>query len=213
LDRGQLVVAAAAAFTEQLLGIAEAAGSDLAHVSLREAGFAPDLEARLDKAIADKRIWNIHDVVLLHKGRLVLARYFEGEDATWGRALGRVAFNQSVLHDLRSVSKSVVDLLYGIALAEGKVPPPEVSLLQAFPEYPDLAADQARAHWTVRHVLTMTMGTEWDESSAPYTDPTNSEIAMERAPDRYRYVLDRPIVTEPGKAGFTAVVQQRCSDA
>jgi len=54
LDRRQLVVAAAAAFTEQLLGIAEAAGSDLAHVSLREAGFAPDLEAR-------HRLFCLHD--------------------------------------------------------------------------------------------------------------------------------------------------------
>src|SRR5262249_21524636 len=35
--------------------------------------------------------------------------------------------------------------------------------------------------------------------NVPYTDPTNTEIAMERAPDRYRYVLDRPIVAEPGK--------------
>src|SRR5262249_11407233 len=59
--------------------------------------------------------------------------------------------------------------------------------------------DPTRAHWTVRHALTMTLGTEWDESNVPYTDPTNSEIAMERAPDRYRYILDRPIVAEPGK--------------
>jgi len=95
LDRRRLLVATAAIFTEQLMGIADAAASDLAHVSLPEAGFAPDLEARLDKPIADKRIWNIHGVVLLHKGRIVLERYFEGEDATWGRALGRVAFDQT----------------------------------------------------------------------------------------------------------------------
>jgi CubicO group peptidase (beta-lactamase class C family) len=51
---------------------------------------------------------------------------------------------------------------------------------------------------TIEHVLTMTMGTEWDEAR-PYTDPANSEIAMEAAPDRYRYILDRPIAAAPGQ--------------
>ena len=51
----------------------------------------------------------------------------------------------------------------------------------------------------IHHALTMTMGTDWDELSIPYTDPANSEIAMDRAPDRYRYVLGGPIVMEPGK--------------
>jgi CubicO group peptidase (beta-lactamase class C family) len=44
----------------------------------------------------------------------------------------------------------------------------------------------------------MTLGTEWDEQR-PYTDPANSEIAMEAAADRYRFVLDRPVIAEPGK--------------
>lgn len=45
----------------------------------------------------------------------------------------------------------------------------------------------------------MTMGTDWDELSVPYSDPTNSEIAMDRAPDRYRFVLGAPVVMDPGK--------------
>jgi CubicO group peptidase (beta-lactamase class C family) len=44
----------------------------------------------------------------------------------------------------------------------------------------------------------MTLGAEWDELTIPYGDPRNSEIAMELAPDRYRFVLERPIVGEPG---------------
>jgi len=110
-----------------------------------------------------------------------------------------VSFKPDTLHDLRSVSKTIVGLLYGIALAEGKVPRPEDPLFQSFPEYADLAADPERSRWTVHHVLSMTMGTDWDELNTPYTDPANSEIAMDRAPDRYRYVLDRPVVMEPGK--------------
>jgi CubicO group peptidase (beta-lactamase class C family) len=32
----------------------------------------------------------------------------------------------------------------------------------------------------------------------PYTSTANSEIAMEEAPDRFRFVLERPIVEAPG---------------
>jgi CubicO group peptidase (beta-lactamase class C family) len=164
-----------------------------------EAGFDDNLDARLDKAIADKRIWNMHAVIVIRGGRLVLERYFEGDDNARGKPLGVVKFGPDTLHDLRSVSKSIVGLLYGIALADGKVPPPEQPLLQSFPEYPDLAAEPARQRWTLHHVLSMTMGTDWDEQSIPYTNPANSEIAMDRAADRYRYVLERPIVMEPGQ--------------
>jgi CubicO group peptidase (beta-lactamase class C family) len=96
------------------------------------------------------------------------------------------------------VSKSVVGLLYGIALAEGKVPPPEAKLYAQFPEYPDLAAQPGRDRLTIAHVLSMTLGFEWDELTIPYGDPRNSENAMVDAPDRYRYILERPIVGEPG---------------
>jgi hypothetical protein len=44
----------------------------------------------------------------------------------------------------------------------------------------------------------MTLGTEWDELSIHYTDARNSEIAMDHAEDRYRHVLNRPIVEAPG---------------
>jgi CubicO group peptidase (beta-lactamase class C family) len=183
----------------QLAGANSAAAFDWQPVSLREAGFADDLEARLDKAIADKRVWNLHNVVVVRNGRLVFERYFEGEDtARGGRPVGVVSFKPDTLHDLRSVSKSIVGLLYGIALTAGKVPAPEAPLMPSFPEYADLAADPERSRWMLHHVLTMSMGTDWNESM-PYTNPANSETAMDMAPDRYRYILSRPIVTEPGK--------------
>lgn len=181
------------------MGQSSAATLDWKVAKPSETGFSDDLEARLDKAIADKRIWNMHAVIVIRGGRLVLERYFEGNDDARGKPLGVVAFKPDTLHDLRSVSKSIVGLLYGIALAAGKVPPPEHLLMQSFPEYADLAADAGRQRWTVHHVLSMTMGTDWDELSIPYTNPANSEIAMDRAADRYRYVLERPIVMEPGK--------------
>ena len=57
----------------------------------------------------------------------------------------------------------------------------------------------------------MTMGTDWDESSFVYSDPRNSETAMDNAPDRYRYILERHVVDAPGAhwtycAGATALL-------
>jgi CubicO group peptidase (beta-lactamase class C family) len=174
-------------------------------------GFAPDLADRLATAVRAGRAPNLHGVVVLRRGRLVLEHYGAGEDFKWNESLGLVTFGPDTLHDIRSVTKSVVGLLYGIALAAGRVPAPEEPLLRHFPEYPDLAADARRARLTVAHALTMTLGLEWNEE-APYTSAANSEIAMElHAPDRYRYVLERPVIAEPGArwvycGGATALI-------
>ncbi len=40
------------------------AGTDgLLPIAFQDAGLAPDLGARLDQAIADKRIWNLHGLL------------------------------------------------------------------------------------------------------------------------------------------------------
>jgi CubicO group peptidase (beta-lactamase class C family) len=181
-----------------------------------DAGFVPDIEARLDKLIGDKRAWNLHGVVIAREGRLVLERYFEGEDETRGRRIGKVSFSAATLHDMRSVTKSVVSLLYGIALEQQKVPPPEAPLLASFPQHANLA-DAGRERLTIHHALNMTMGTEWDELGIPYTDPANSEIAMDRAADRYRYILERRAIEEPGRrwtysGGATALLARIIAD-
>ena len=170
-----------------------AAPEDWPVLSLADAGFATDLREKLDAGVYAGLLNGLHSVVIARSGGLVFERYYKGRDESWGRPLGEVAFAPETLHDLRSVTKSVVGLLYGIALDRKLVPPPEAPLLAQFPEYPDLAADPQRARLTVLQTLNMTLGLEWDEMR-PYTDPANSEIAMEYAPDRYRFILDRPIV-------------------
>jgi CubicO group peptidase (beta-lactamase class C family) len=161
------------------------------------AGFAPDLGEKFDAGIRSGLLRDIQAIVVSRGDTIVLERYFDGPDYAWGRPLGNVTFGPDTLHDLRSVTKSVVGLLYGIALDRGLVPAPDAPLMAQFPQYGDLAADPARAGMTVGHALTMTLGTDWDEER-PYTDPENSEIAMEMAPDRYRFVLERAVVTAPG---------------
>ena len=160
--------------------------------------FKADLDARLDDLLARNLVDGLHAVIVIRQGTTLLERYFEGPDSAWARRLGNVTFDTKTLHDMRSVTKSILGLVYGIALEAGLVPPPEAPLLAQFPQYPDLAADSARRRLTIGHALTMTLGLEWNEN-IPYTSRENSEIAMELAPDRIRFVLERKFVSEPGR--------------
>lgn len=162
------------------------------------AGFAANLERKFDAGLEAGLLREFHALAMSRNGELVFERYFTGRDEAWGDDLGHVTFGPDTLHDLRSVTKSVTSLLYGIALEKGLVPALDTPVVDGFPEYPDLVADPERRKVTIEHTFNMAMGMEWDENR-PYTDPLNSEIAMERAPDRYRFVLERPIIEPPGQ--------------
>jgi hypothetical protein len=131
-------------------------------ITASDAGIAPDLGDRIDAAHRTGELRGLQRLVIARRGRLALERYYTGLDETWGRPLGSVVFGPETLHDLRSVTKSLVGLLYGMALADGKVPPADGVLVDQFTEYPDLAADPARRR------LTLTLGLEWNEN-LPYT--------------------------------------------
>jgi CubicO group peptidase (beta-lactamase class C family) len=148
---------------------------------------------RLENAPAD----NVHAVLVARRGRLVFERYFAGEDQRWGRPLGRVEFGPDTLHDLRSVTKTVVALLVGIAIGRGHLEGVDEPVTRFFPEHADLRGPE-RDRIRLRHLLTMTAGLAWDEF-IPYSDPSNSERQMSRAPDPYRYALEQPVVAPPGE--------------
>jgi CubicO group peptidase (beta-lactamase class C family) len=117
-----------------------------------------DFGQRLAAAEQSGKVSGLHALLVSQGGKVVIEHYGRGvdEDMTrnWG---GFVTFGPEVLHDLRSVSKSIVGLAYGIALAQGKVPPPEANLYEQFPEYSDLAKQPGREKLTVGHVLNMSM--------------------------------------------------------
>jgi len=58
--------------------------------------------------------------------------------------------------------------------------------------------DERKRRITLRHVLTMSTGLEWNEDVA-YDDPKNDASLMEAADDWVQYVIDRPMAQEPGK--------------
>jgi CubicO group peptidase (beta-lactamase class C family) len=170
----------------------------------------------LDEVLKAGQVDGLHAVVAVRGGQTLLEYYGTGQDFAWARPLGVVEFGPETLHDIRSVTKSVTALLYGIALGEGMVPPPGEPLMGSFAQYPDLTADPERARLTVGHALTMSLGLEWRED-LPYSSPANAEIAMEMAPDRYRYILERPVLEPPGSrwtycGGATALLGRLIAD-
>jgi CubicO group peptidase (beta-lactamase class C family) len=160
---------------------------------------------------------NIHSVLVIRRGSLVFEHYRRGVDQRWGRALGEVAHGPEDKHDVRSVSKSVVSLLFGIALDRKLIANIDQTVFTFLPQYASLRTP-AKERISLRHLLTMSSGIAWNEN-IPYTDEQNSERRMTRAPDPYRYVLEQPLIGEPGKvwnycSGSTALlaaVLQRAS--
>ena len=152
---------------------------------------------RLTDAIGAGDYANIHGLLVVRHGKLAWEAYFAGPDERRGVPLGIVHYDAATLHDARSVTKSIVSLLFGIALGEGDIAGIDEPILDYFPVYEDLRGpDREAIH--LRHALAMTSGLAWDESSRPYGHPLNSETAMDRATDPYRYVLRQPLASEPG---------------
>lgn len=160
-------------------------------------GLDQDLLGILAAKIRQGQFGNIHSLLIARNGKLAVEQYFEGADEHRGEPVGDVKFSASDLHDLRSVTKSVVSALFGIALASDPTRNIDDPILSYFPEYKDLQTPD-RLAIRLRDLLSMTAGWEWNEELS-YKDPKNSETAMDTAPDRYRYILERPIVAKPGQ--------------
>ena len=63
----------------------------------------------LIRSILNKRFKNIHSVVLVKNGKLILDEYFYGYD-------------RDAKHELHSVSKSITSILVGIAIDQEMIP-------------------------------------------------------------------------------------------
>ncbi len=145
------------------------------------------------------RAWpelGVHAVLIERYGQLIYEEYFDGFDEKWGTSLGKVSMTVETKHDLRSVTKSVVSALVGIAHGEGAIKSLDEPLVKWFPEYPELDTPERR-RVTLAHVLSMTSGFEWNED-IPYSDPRNDEIKMTRAEKPLLYALSRAFVVAPG---------------
>lgn len=178
--------------------VAAATHDELPKAAAESVGIDGDAITKLTADIRAGKYSNIHSLLVVRSGKLVVEEYFQGEDERRGQPLGNIRFDAATLHDLRSVSKSVTAALVGIAVASGAIADVEAPVLSYFPELKDLQTPD-RLRIRLRHVLSMSSGLEWDEDSHPYGDPLNSETAMDAASDRVRFVLSRPIAAPPGE--------------
>jgi CubicO group peptidase (beta-lactamase class C family) len=150
------------------------------------------------KWLNDWKEGNVHSVLVVRHGKLVFEHYFTGIDEKLGNPLGEVTFGPETRHDARSMTKSVTDLLVGIAIDRGWIKSIDASVFSFFPQYADLRTPE-KDRITLRHLLTMSSGLEWHEFDTPYTSDANSENQMDNAKDPYRYALQQPVVAPPGR--------------
>jgi CubicO group peptidase (beta-lactamase class C family) len=138
---------------------------------------------------------NVHAVVIVRRGKLVFEQYFPGYDEPWGMGGARHDFDATTKHDMRSASKSVVSLLVGIAIDRELIKSADEPVVKFFPDYSALKSP-GWDNVTLRHVLTMSSGMQWDENRA-WNDPENDEPRLGSEADPYRYVLSKPIAAPP----------------
>src|SRR5688572_20558309 len=96
---------------------------------------------RLAKLTESMRAWpelGVHAILVERNGRLIYEEYFDGFDERWGQSLGRVKMTAESKHDLRSITKTVISALVGIANHEGVIPSLDEPIIKWFPEYPEL---------------------------------------------------------------------------
>jgi CubicO group peptidase (beta-lactamase class C family) len=196
LGLGALVACPWPASAQELVGAPGQHGDGWPVTMAEAAALDPDRMRAMVEWLDGLRSCNVHSVLVARAGQLAFEHYRRGSDWSWQTPLPDAMHGPDVLHDMRSISKSITSLLVGIALDRKLIASIDEAVFTYFPEYSDLrTAEKDRI--TLRHLLTMSAGLEWDEN-LPYNNPNNSEIAMIRSGNRWRFALQPRLVAEPG---------------
>jgi CubicO group peptidase (beta-lactamase class C family) len=157
----------------------------LAAGSLASAGLDAAAVTEMVNRIADSTYKNVHSVLIIKDGKLVLEEYF-------------YEYDQSRLHQLRSATKSFVSALVGIAIDSGVIESKNATVLSFFPEYDlkNLTEDKKRI--TIENLLTNQSGLDCDDNNE---SSSGNEVKMGRSPDWVKFILDLPMVDKPGSRG------------
>jgi CubicO group peptidase (beta-lactamase class C family) len=145
---------------------------------------------------------NIHAVLVERHAKLVGELYRTGPDlpisfmyGLWHPFAADTAFDARTPHDVRSASKSIVGLLYGIALQQGKAPALETPVLN---HYPALTGIDRSSHEAIqmRDLLTMSSGLDWQEWGRGTLD--SDETALYWKSSLVQHLFDRKQAHPPG---------------
>ena len=166
--------------------VPEKADDDWEISSLKDEGidFAKINELMVD--ILNGNIREIHSVLIIKNGRLVLEDYFYG-------------YARNQIHHLMSVTKSITSILIGIGKDQNKIPGVDKKIFELFPSYKDISWDDQKNEIRLKHVLTMTAGLDWNTWEYPEGDIRDSTYAMTRSDDWIRFTLERKAIDTPGK--------------
>jgi len=138
----------------------------------------PAAPSSLDAAVAAAgQLPRLHSLLVSHRGALVLERYFNGARAT------RLA-------NVKSVSKSIISSLVGIAIERGKIPSVSEPIATYFADLLRAPADAQKRQITIEQLLTMQSGLE-STSSRNYGAWVTSRHWV-------RYALMRDLHATPG---------------
>jgi CubicO group peptidase (beta-lactamase class C family) len=107
-------------------------------------------------------------------------------------------FAQGLKHRINSATKSVIGTLVAIAIEDGLLKSVDQPVLGFFPERQFANVDERKKALNLRHLLDMKSGLDWTEPVSG--ESLKSFIEMERSPDWVQFILDRPMVREPGAA-------------
>ena len=171
---------------EYVYQVPEETGDGLETSSLDAEGVHLERVKELIRNILNRRFENIHSVLLVKNGKLILEEYFYGYD-------------RDQKHQLRSATKSVTSILVGIAKDQKMIKSVDQRLYEFFPEYEEIDWNAPKNKITLKHVLTMTAGLDWNEWTYPDSDTRSSIYGMVRSDDWIEFVLKRKIVQPPGE--------------
>ena len=153
--------------------------------SLDEEGVDPIKINELMGNILKEDIKNIHSILLVKNGKLIFEEYFYG-------------YNRDTRHLLASVTKSVTSILVGIAIDKQMIESSNGKVYEFFPEYRGTSWIDQKYEITLKHVLTMTAGVNWDEVIFLHPHPKNPNTAMYKSDHPIRYVLNKKQISKPG---------------
>lgn len=120
-----------------------------------------------------------YSLLVVRNGYLVYERYFHGSYAAQE-------------NNIKSMSKSVLSVLTGIAIEEGRIEGIDDRVQRFFPEYFQPSFDPRKFEITVEDLLTMRGGLEWSENTAV-------SWRMWSSRDWIRHMIESPLVSNPGE--------------
>lgn len=140
---------------------------------------------KLNQDICNGKYGNLHSLLVIENSDLVIEQYYN-------------EWEKRRLHVLASNTKSFNSLLIGVAIEKGYIKNVDQRMLDFFPDYENLKKDSLKNKITIKDLLTMTSGFQWDEQSLPLTDPNNMGRKMDLTDNWLKSALLLPMDTIPG---------------